>query len=84
MSRLRTKRAPFASSTGNALMDPKSFDLTLWVGASKGMKPFPLRRNIYASRSMGIGGICTLIFWPILLEISRFSVVLRRREICGN
>lgn len=30
------------------------------------------------------GGICTLIFWPILLEISRFSVVLRRREICGN
>lgn len=56
MSRLRTKRAPFASSTGNALMNPKSFDLTLWVGASKRAKPFPLRRNIYASRSMGIGG----------------------------
>lgn len=26
------------------------------LGASKRAKPFPLRRNIYASRSMGIGG----------------------------
>lgn len=83
MSRLRTKRAPFASSTGNALMDPKSFDLTLWVQANaRNLSPFD---EIFMHLvQWELGEICTLIFWPILLEISRFSVVLRRREICGN